>query len=96
MGQHAAFDGLKQFWKIPVAIIEAAFGGADADNRFIKRGARVTHGFCKGAAQITRKIRVAVICQALIEAPVAVMGPISHLRLPAPSGGGHIWAPDSR
>ena len=60
-GNDAAFDCLDQFGKMPVAIVEAARRLRDADDGPRQHVGGITHRFGERAAQIERKIGVAVI-----------------------------------
>ena len=67
-GEHAALHRLEQFGEMPVAIVEAGRRIGDADHRLFQHVAGIAHRLRERAPQITRKIAVAVIGEAVRDA----------------------------
>ena len=66
--EHAAFDGVDQLGKVPVAVVEAGICVGDADHWPRQKIDRIPHRARKGAPQIKSEIGVAVIGKAAGEA----------------------------
>ena len=62
------FTASQQLGEMPVAIVEAGRRIGDADHRLVQHGAGIAHRLRERAAQITGKIAVAVIGEAVRDA----------------------------
>ena len=71
-GEHAALHRLDQLGEMPVAVVEAARRLRDADHRPRQHRLRVAHRRRERAAQVERKVSVAVVGEAPPEAAGAV------------------------
>ena len=67
-GQHAPLHGFDQLGQQAMAVVEAARGVADADDRPLEHRLAVAHRARERAPQIQREIRIAVVGQAPAQA----------------------------
>src|SRR5262249_25947290 len=66
--RNTALDRLQEFREVAMAVVEARSCIGDPDDGLRQRRPRIAHGLGEGAAQIERKILVAVIGEAVPEA----------------------------
>jgi hypothetical protein len=83
--ERAALDRLDQFGEVAMAIVEAARGIGDADDRTIEHLAAVAHRARERAAQIEAEIAVAVVGQAASQAAFGRLL-FGHVGVPARRG----------